>query len=237
MVKRLALHSLKSFKAEVKAGTRDPLTADELAEPKVEEDVKAIEVDKKKKKFLGRDTAVKQTKIVRQAERVDPVTGKGRSKGYGFVEMHRHADALRFLRWANNNPELGDLFQSWWKDELESLLKNEKLKDEKDRDEARMKRLKEEIEKGSDSGKKSKGTLIVEFSIENIQVVQRRSAIQKEKDKIPVSAPVAIMYVFFNHCYSRRQLLWKRRESESDPPTPTTTKSRPDPLQKRRGLL
>jgi nucleolar protein 4 len=125
---------------------------------------------------------VKQAKIVRQAERVDPVTGKGRSKGYGFVEMHKHADALRVLRWANNNPNAGPLFEEWWKDELQDLVKVEKAKADGDRDDARLKRLKDELEKGST--KKSKGTLIVEFSIENITTIQRRNTVQKERASV-----------------------------------------------------
>ncbi|KAF8154560.1 hypothetical protein B0H34DRAFT_809141 [Crassisporium funariophilum] len=189
MLKRLALHATKAFQTEVKEGSRQPLTADELVYvPPPKEETKQPEpvdadADKKKdkkKKFTGRDTGVKQTKIVRQMERVDTVTGKGRSKGYGFIEMHRHPDALRLLRWANNNPDVGPLFESWWKDELENLLKLEKAKPEAEKDDARIKRLKEEIERGGGESKKSKGSLIVEFSIENIQVVQRRNATQKD---------------------------------------------------------
>ncbi|KAF5368841.1 hypothetical protein D9758_002895 [Tetrapyrgos nigripes] len=131
------------------------------------------------KKAAKRLTGVKQAKIVRQQERVDPVTGKGRSKGYGFVEMYRHADSLRVLRWANNNPKVGELFEEWWKDELKMLLKAEKQKPQKD--EARIKRIQGEIENGE--GKKSKGALIVEFSIENVQVVQRRNAKQNDRGK------------------------------------------------------
>ncbi|CAA7260043.1 unnamed protein product [Cyclocybe aegerita] len=203
MLKRLTGHAMKAFNAEVKEGTREPLTADELADQPTalpgedvlmsnvkQEDVHEETEKKTKKKFTGRDTGVKQTKIVRQAERVDPITGKGKSKGYGFMEMHRHSDALRVLRWANNNPQVGELFGSWWKDELESILKAERAK-EKDRDDARIKKLKEEIERagnGESRGKKVKGTLIVEFSIENIQVVQRRNALQ-EKSKTISSAP------------------------------------------------
>ena len=197
MLKRLVTHSIKAFNTEVKQKTRTPLTVDEYTETPAPNAVEKKDVvtktattdengngeeKKKKGKFTGRDTGVKQTKIVRQAERVDPVTGKGRSKGYGFVEMHRHSDALRFLRWANNNPEVGTLFESWWKDELENILKAERAKEESERDDARIKRLKEEIERTEEGGpKKSKGTLIVEFSIENIQVIQRRTAMQNEQ--------------------------------------------------------
>ena len=206
MLKRLAVHALKAFEDEVKKGSRVGLTADELASEEtaiiddddVDEKAQQDSEDKKKmkkKKFTGpksSNTPIKQTKIVRQLERVDPVTGKGRSKGYGFIEMHKHSDALRLLRWANNNPEVGTLFEEWWGDELEMLLKLElgkqkQVADGKEgekeggvMDEARVKRIKDEIEsvKSGEGGKKrkAKGTLIVEFSIENVQVVQRRKA-------------------------------------------------------------
>ena len=192
MLKRLAVYAIRSFNKEVKEGSRDPLTADELAEPtepaEEEGDIKTEAQEhsapkskgKGKAKKIGRDTGVKQAKIVRQADRVDPVTGKGRSKGYGFLELTKHADALSVLRWANNNPEVGRLFEEWWKAELEDLLKIEKQKPQKD--EARSKRIKDELQKGASV--KSRGTLIVEFSIENVQVVQRRAVQQHEKRSV-----------------------------------------------------
>ncbi|KAJ7756779.1 hypothetical protein DFH07DRAFT_868169 [Mycena maculata] len=187
LLKRLAIHAVRAFQDDVKSGARAQLTADELAEVQDEEEKEEVEPKKRmtKKMLLGRRTGVKQTKIVRQAERVDPVTGKGRSKGYGFVEMHKHADALRVLRWANNNPDAGPLFEGWWKDELQDLAKAEKAKADGDRDDARLKRLKDELEKGTT--KKSKGTLIVEFSIENITTIQRRNTVQKER--VPGTQP------------------------------------------------
>ncbi|TFK93384.1 RNA-binding domain-containing protein [Polyporus arcularius HHB13444] len=186
MLKRLAIHAIRAFEAEVKAGKRHALTADELTEPapdKEEEDVKMEEDEStsKKHKGKGRNTGVKQAKIVRQQDRVDPVTGKGRSRGYGFLELGNHADALRVLRWSNNNFAVGRLFEEWWKAELEDLIKAEKRKDAATRDETRIKRIREEIEKGVPP--KSRGTLIAEFSIENVQVVQRRAAkMGAEKD-------------------------------------------------------
>ena len=205
MLKRLSSHALKAFEDEVKNGSRVGLTADELAseetaviddddvDEKAQQD--AEKKKQKKKKFTGpksSNTPIKQTKIVRQLERVDPITGKGRSKGYGFIEMHKHGDALRLLRWANNNPAVGTLFEEWWGDELEMLLKlelgkqkqvgkeEEGAKEGGGSDEARVKRIKDELEsiKSGEGGKKrkAKGSLIVEFSIENVQVVQRRKA-------------------------------------------------------------
>ena len=197
MLKRLAMHAMRTFETEAKDGTRSPLTADELTEPAPEgadadgdvkmedgesdaDDDAAPKKGKQGKKFAGkgkgkgRDTGVRQAKIVRQQDRVDAVTGKGRSKGYGFLELGAHADALRVLRWANCNPAVGALFEAWWKQELEDLLAAEKRKGGEKMDEARVKRIREELERGAPP--KARGTLIVEFSIENVQVVQRRAA-------------------------------------------------------------
>lgn len=73
------------------------------------------------RKPKGRPTGVKQSKIVRQNDRVDPLTGKGRSKGYGFIEMDTHSDALRVLRWCNNNKECNVLLWKWWCEEVLEL--------------------------------------------------------------------------------------------------------------------
>ncbi|KAG2151570.1 uncharacterized protein EDB93DRAFT_1103019 [Suillus bovinus] len=180
-LKRLALHALRTFKDEVKKGERTDLTPDELEEQEStkESDEPGDSSTKPKagKRSQGsKSKGVQQAKIVRQHERIDSVTGKGRSKGYGFIEMPRHADALRVLRWANNNPAVAPLLSTWWKEELGDLIKLEKGK--KDPDEARLKRLKDELE---GQVKIPKGTLVVEFSIENVQVVQRRANQNKEK--------------------------------------------------------
>ena len=199
LLKRLAIHAMHSFEDEVKEGERSGLTADELSVvvEQAEEDEdqeEGREKVKKKKKLIGKKMRVKQAKIVRQQERVDPVTGKGKSKGYGFIEMNTHADALRVLRWANNNPDVDQLFEEWWKEELGDLIKLEEGKEGSG--DGRMKRLKDELEKVTTTGtKKSKGTLIVEFSIENVQVVKRRSALQR-------NVPVCLFSILFPSTYS-----------------------------------
>ncbi|KAK2463791.1 hypothetical protein APHAL10511_004189 [Amanita phalloides] len=156
------------------------------------------------------NSGVKQAKIVRQADRVDAITGKGRSCGYGFIEMSTHADALRVLRWANGNSDVDGLLRTWWKEDLERLIKVERDKqkkvakgkvgeggEEEEQTDARLKRMVAELEKEklrkdegnkedggtSEARSKSRGTLIVEFSIENVQVVQRRNAVQKNRAK------------------------------------------------------
>ncbi|OJA15609.1 hypothetical protein AZE42_09640 [Rhizopogon vesiculosus] len=173
-LRRLATHAIRTFEEEVKKGERNGLTADELAEDDVKEADDTGSSNAKtgngKRPQGSKTKGVKQAKIVRQQDRVDPVTGKGRSKGYGFIEMPRHADSLRVLRWANNNSAVGPLLSTWWKEELADLVKLEKGREKPD--DARLKRIKDEMESPV---KASKGTLIVEFSIENVQVVQRRA--------------------------------------------------------------
>jgi len=163
MLKRLATHAMQSFDDEVVAGSRTGLSEDELAR---DEPVSGAEESRKKG---GPTPRVRQAKIIRQADRVDPLTGKGRSKGYGFLEVREHADALRVLRWTNNNSDVPPLLAEWWPAELEA--------EKKGADPSRAKKI---AEAGSDGGsaKHSRGALIVEFSIENTQVVQRRAARQ-----------------------------------------------------------
>ena len=59
------------------------------------------------------------------------------------------------------------------KEEKKALKKAEK------KDEAKIERIKAELEEGTT--KKGKSALIVEFSIENVQVVKRRAARQEEQ--------------------------------------------------------
>ncbi|KAL5505029.1 NOP4 [Sanghuangporus vaninii] len=201
ILKRLGIHAVRAFEEEVKRGEREPLSAEEVRADDEIVHTEGIESKKRGKgKKAERETGVKQAKIVRQTNRVDPLTDKGRSRGYGFLEMKRHSDALRVLRWSNNNRSLFALLEEWWKDEVQDLIKsletgNEKSKSKADANgeggediEARLRRLKGELERLKSSEgrvKGSKKTLIVEFSIENAQVVNRR----KEKNEASKSKP------------------------------------------------
>lgn len=167
MLKRLANYAIREFEEEVRRGEREPLDAGELEE----EEVAGKGKDKKKS-----GQKVKQAKIVRESGKVDALTGKGKSKGYGFLELHKHDDALRVLRWANNNKEVWNLWDGWWKSEVEEAIKKEKGSGEDGA--TRLKKLKEEVEKGESRWKVTKKTLIVEFSIENVQVTERRKSRQ-----------------------------------------------------------
>ncbi|KAG8831086.1 RNA recognition motif-containing protein [Serendipita sp. 400] len=198
-LKRLARHAIKTFDEETEKGERDGLEEDEMDDEggkKVvdplsggEVALSAKEPKGEEKKKIGRkgkwsSGGVKQAKIVRLSERVDPLTGKGKSKGYGFLETEKHADALKILRWANNNPETGSLFRSWWMDEMkEALSVLEKKTGKKSEEEiARMKRLKEVIATSNEDGVEkagSKRTLVVEFSIENVVIIKKREGRDK----------------------------------------------------------
>ena len=47
---------------------------------------------------------VKQAKILRDPERIEPADGLPRSRGLGFVEFTEHEHAICALRHLNNNP-------------------------------------------------------------------------------------------------------------------------------------
>lgn len=176
-LKRLAIHAVREFDAEVEAGTREGLTRAEETDDTLSA---ALAARKEKKKRGERDTAVIQSKVVRQSEKLDPLTGQGRSKGYGFLEMRSHKEALKVLRWANNNPEAGVLFGEWWKVEMGEILERTKASLEKAREgkkeeaeeiEARVRRLESRVaEKTLENGMRGGKTLMIEFSIENVQV-------------------------------------------------------------------
>ncbi|KAJ3181098.1 RNA recognition motif-containing protein [Gaertneriomyces sp. JEL0708] len=105
-----------------------------------------------------RKANVKQAKIVRSKDRIDMITKLPRSKGYGFIEFDSHADALACLRWMNNNPRA-----------FAPKPSVEQKEDAEDSTEAPT------------VGKRP----IVEFSIENRQVVKRREdrrSQQQQKD-------------------------------------------------------
>lgn len=167
MLKRLANYAIREFEEEVSRGEREPLDTAEIG---------GEEVTERGKEKKGRESRqkVKQAKIVRELNKVDVLTGKGKSKGYGFLELHKHEDALRVVRWANNNAAVGELWDGWWKREVAELMKKEAGIGEDGA--ARLKELKKEAQREESKWKATNKTLIVEFSIENIQVTERRKS-------------------------------------------------------------
>ena len=96
---------------------------------------------------------VKQAKIIfegREGSKVTEQTGAGRSRGYGFIEYHTHRSALMGLRWLN-----GHAITYSAKETKGKGASREELQDRKKR-------------------------LIVEFAIENAQVVARRKDMEKK---------------------------------------------------------
>ncbi|KAH8152572.1 uncharacterized protein LAJ45_03413 [Morchella importuna] len=85
--------------------------------------------------------------IVKQAKIIEEKAGSGRSRGYGFIEYSSHRWALMGLRWLNGHAVLGTGNAT-----VEKGKKQEPV-----------------------SGEDKKKRLIVEFAIENAQVVQRRN--------------------------------------------------------------
>ena len=177
VLKRLALHAVREFEAEVARGEREALSREELEDTTESEGVKGAN-----KAHKGRPTAVIQSKIVRQTDRVDSTTGLGRSRGYGFLEMSNHKNALRVLRYANNNSDVTNMMKNWLVEELEgadSRCKEAIVQskgEKKDEERTKLKKLEERLSKAkNDQLKESRGTLMIEFSIENVQVIKRRA--------------------------------------------------------------
>lgn len=179
-LKRLAIHAVRAFDDEVKAGTREGLSREEMLDETVSAAVAARTGAKKRGE---RVTPVVQSKVQRQTDKTDALSGLGRSKGFGFLEMRTHREALKVLRWANNNPDVGSLVKEWFEAELVDVEKQLKEKlaaaraatgdAAKDLDdlELRYKRVQSTIKEGvQGAGMRQGKTLLIEFSVENVQV-------------------------------------------------------------------
>ncbi|KAJ8113795.1 hypothetical protein OPT61_g4160 [Boeremia exigua] len=122
-----------------------------------EEMVIAEKIRKKRGKGI-----VRQAKVVFETEKGSKVgeeTGAGRSRGYGFIEYYTHRNALMGLRWLNGHA-------------VDYKVKGDAPKSKKAQKEAMEDKRKR---------------LIVEFAIENANVVSRRSAAE-EKSREPKPA-------------------------------------------------
>jgi nucleolar protein 4 len=119
-----------------------------------EEMVIAEKIRKKRGKGI-----VRQAKVVFETEKGSKVgedTGAGRSRGYGFIEYYTHRNALMGLRWLNGHA-------------VDYKVKGDAPKSKKAQKEAMEDKRKR---------------LIVEFAIENANVVSRRNAAE-EKSREP----------------------------------------------------
>ncbi len=162
----------------MRAGEREDLDADEKADRTL-----SASAENRKRKPGERPTPVVQSKVVRQHDRVEALTGLGKSKGYGFLEMKSFNDALKVIRWANASKPF-KLFGEWWKDDLQQQVdriatqvhSKTKALEEKKGEEAdalraeieelttRKQRLRtkvSELEEGGASGDKERGGLLM----------------------------------------------------------------------------
>ncbi|CAD6906339.1 unnamed protein product, partial [Tilletia caries] len=200
VLKKLAITAVRSFKKEVKEGSRPDLDEDERSDSTISPALALAQTaddgapNRKARKQAERPTAVIQAKVVRQTDRIDPVTGEGRSRGYGFLEMASFQDALRVLRWANGRKEVGDLMREYWAEELErsllALKKDAKAGKPEEVDPtaadaseggdratriARMEKKVKELKSGVvDKAERGGGTVAIEFSVENAVVTKKR---------------------------------------------------------------
>lgn len=153
-LKALGRKAVVQFATEVKEGHRQPLSKEEVSrsvKSKHENEEKADDEEEKKKKKNKQQGVVRQAKIIMEVKG----TGEaGRSRGYGFIEFRDHKAALMGLRWLNAH-------EVTVPEILEGLDEDEK--------------------KIAATEGMNKRKLIVEFAIENAQVVKRR------RDKVMVA--------------------------------------------------
>ncbi|KAG9020533.1 RNA recognition motif-containing protein, partial [Tulasnella sp. UAMH 9824] len=207
-LKHLGIHAVKAFNEEVKAGEREGVNKDEV---EVDEEMKREGKKKSKHKKSG---AVKQAKVSRHRTQLDPMhpQGLGRSDGFGFLEMEKHTDALRVLRWANNRPGVVELLWGWWKEELEETVRRVK----ENPDALKSKRGKGEEWGGVD------GTTVVEVENSNVKLERWEKTLKemeaegcRERDR-----PLLVEFSIENKVVTKRReekMSKSRVKSKGDP--------------------
>ncbi|KAJ3153342.1 RNA recognition motif-containing protein [Geranomyces michiganensis] len=95
-LKKVAMIAVRKFWDEVRKGLREGM------EPEV---IKEELAEGRAEPSGSRRAVLSQAKVLRSKDRIDAATKMPRSKGYGFIEFESHADALACLRWMNNNPK------------------------------------------------------------------------------------------------------------------------------------
>ncbi|KAF7442469.1 RNA-binding protein [Pyrenophora tritici-repentis] len=154
-LKQLARSAVVGFAADAKEGKRQKLNKEEVIRGG-QEMLVAEKMRKKKGKGI-----VKQAKVVYETpagSKVSEDTGAGRSRGYGFIEYYTHRNALMGLRWLNGHA-------------VDYKIKNDPS-------------IKNNKKKAQEALEDKRKRLIVEFAIENANVVNRRSD-REEKAREP----------------------------------------------------
>lgn len=146
-LKALARQAIVGFAADVKERKRSPLSKEELARGG-----DAMLAAEKARKRMGKGI-VKQAKVVFETPTGSKIAssevdaGAGRSRGYGFIEYYTHRTALMGLRWLNGHAV------DYKTQETQPKSKKVTKEDMQDK----------------------RKRIIVEFAIENANVVARRS--------------------------------------------------------------
>ncbi|EEQ37296.1 hypothetical protein CLUG_01419 [Clavispora lusitaniae ATCC 42720] len=154
-LKALGRKAVVQFATEVKEGSRQPLSKEEISRSvKSKHEAEGMVGDDKNEKGEKEKKKNKKQGVVKQAKVVMEVKGNseiGRSRGYGFIEFRDHKSALMGLRWLNAHEVTPQEILEGLSEEEKKLVSLDGL---------------------------TKRKLIVEFAIENAQVVKRR----KEKE-------------------------------------------------------
>lgn len=144
-LKALGRKAVVEFAKEVKDGKRQTLSKEEVNRSiKSKHEVDEETAAVEEKKKNKKKGVVRQAKVIMEVKSSGDV---GRSRGYGFIEFRDHKAALMGLRWMNAHQVTMD--------ELTEYMTEEQ------RQEARLDAT-------------NKRQLIVEFAVENAQVVKRR---------------------------------------------------------------
>jgi nucleolar protein 4 len=189
-LKALGRKAVVQFATEVKEEKRQPLSKEEInrsVKYKHELGEFETEQDKDKKKNDKHKGVVKQAKVIME---VKGSGDHGRSRGYGFIEFRDHKTALMGLRWLNAH-------------EVTIAEITEGLTDEE--------------KKTAELEGLSKRRLIVEFAVENAQVVKRR------RDK-----------VFMSRQHKAEHDSKKRERTDNDDNEPSRKRSKNDKHNEKR---
>ena len=179
-LKFLAREAVVGFATEVKAGKRQPLSKEELSRGGDEE--KEAEAERRRR---GKGV-IRQVKII---EEKSGAGGGGRSRGYGFIEYVSHRWALMGLRWLNGREVGGGLElpiagipgrreKMAEREKALSATASAKGKLGKGREANNTKLL--ELPVNHSLPQERKKRLVVEFALENAQVVHRRKETEKK---------------------------------------------------------
>lgn len=144
-LKALGRQAVVNFATEVKQGLRQPLSKEEINRSVKAKHEGEEDSESQKTKKSKHAGVVKQAKVIMEVKGASESTG--RSRGYGFIEFRDHKSALMGLRWLNAHEIT--------KDEI-------------------FVGLDDEGKKLAEVNGFTKRRLVVEFAVENAQVVKRR---------------------------------------------------------------